>query len=184
MSMPHVWSIMEDTLFLTQKCFDIKIHSFVLMSNHYHMILSAPQKNLSLAVGRFAQQTSLTIVKATGRINNLWAQRFHRCEITSLHYFYNAYKYVYQNPVRASICEKVEDYPYSTLHGLLGRAKLLVPVSDDAILFDGDFNKNLDWLNARPSDENSDAIRRGLRRQKFTLPKINSRLHPLERDLL
>ncbi len=30
-------------------------------------------------------------------------------------------KYVYFNPVDAGLCDEVSTYPYSTIHGLLGR---------------------------------------------------------------
>ncbi|MGE3975649.1 MAG: hypothetical protein AB7F59_14075, partial [Bdellovibrionales bacterium] len=108
---------------------------------------------------------------------------FRRTEIRSHHYFLNAYKYNYRNPVKAGIVQNVEEYPYSTLQGLLGQSRLIIPIEQDYTLF-SNLEGTLKWLNSPSNPEYDLAIKRGFRRKIFGLPKIDSRPHPLEIDLL
>ena len=147
-----VWSIMEDYLFLISAEFGVRLHAFVLMSNHFHLLSTAPNGNLSAALLYFMRETSKEITRLSGRINQTYGSRNHKTWITNYHYFMNTYKYIYQNPIRAKICEKVEDYPYSSLYGLCGRTRLTIPV-DENLLFNPSFDDSLiNWLN-RPVDE-------------------------------
>lgn len=182
--MEWIWELMQEQLYFAARAFNIKIHSFVLMSNHYHLIVSSPDQNLSAAMNVFQATVSRLVVKKSDRINQLWARRFKRCEITSYHYFLNAYKYVYRNPIEAGLTGRVEDYQFSSLRGLLGFSKILIPMVEDTLLFEG-VNHNLDWLNTAPSRQNLESVRKALRRQVFRLPNIdNYSVNPLENDVL
>ena len=44
----------------------------------------------------------------------------------------NAIRYIYQNPVRAGIVKKVEDYPYSSLGFYLGTSNLGIKLKPDS----------------------------------------------------
>jgi len=181
MSMDEVWSVMEDYLHFISHAYDIRIHLFVLMSNHYHMVARAPQNNMPAAMQYFQTETSRRITKAAGRINHLWRQKYFRSIIGGTRYYLHAYKYFYRNPVEAKICERVQDYPYSTLHGLLGHKKLIIPVCSDDTLFAG-VDDTLAWLNTPPEKGHSEIIRKALRRREFKLPRDPKKAgrHPLE----
>jgi hypothetical protein len=87
----------------------------------------------------------------------------------------NAYKYLYRNPVRAEICKGVEDYKYSTLSGLLGGQKLIIPLIEDTLLFNPTFDDStLLWLNRDTSKEHDEEMRLALRRAVFKLPREKS----------
>lgn len=179
MPIPDVWDIMSEQLHFAVNAFDLKIHLFVLMSNHFHMIGSARPDVLSSAMQFMLTQTSRLINKSTNRINHTWRSRYFRRKIGCSLYYRHAYKYFYRNPVEAGLCVRVEDYPYSTLHGLLGRSHLLIPMTKDDLLFD-DVEGCLRWLNTRPEEDHIEAVARALRRSEFKLPKKSLRPHPLE----
>lgn len=180
MKMEDVWTIMSDYLYFISHAYNFRIHAFVLMQNHYHLLGSAPLGYLSPAMQYFLAQTSRQITKCAGRINHTWRARFFRCEIQTEHYYMHAYKYFYRNPVEAGVCERVEDYQFSTIPGLLGQRKLIIPVHSDDTLF-SDISGTLDWLNTPTNPDYRDVIRRALRRSKFKLPRDkNGKLHPLE----
>ncbi|MBY0316637.1 MAG: transposase [Bdellovibrionales bacterium] len=181
--MEEVWEIMSEQLHFIHHAFDLQIISFVLMSNHFHLIVRTPNCNIDLAMSWFMRETSRTLTRAGNRINQTYCGRYFRSIIESEHYLKNAYKYVYYNPVQAGICENVNDYPFSTLYGLLGRKSLYIPVEEDFILFQ-ETEETLRWLNCTPMVDNWEAVRKGLRWNRFKLPKRNGRLHVLENDLL
>lgn len=183
--MPEVWEIFSLQLNFCKFAFNVKIHSFVLMSNHYHMLISTPDYNLSEFMAYFKRETSRALNKAGNRINGTFASRYKPSLLNSYHYFLNAYKYAYQNPLRAGLVDKVEDYPFSTLSGLLGQCHLMIPVESDELLFEGNMGDHLKWLNKLPEEKNLESMRLGLTRGIFKLRKDpqTSRPNNLEVDL-
>lgn len=177
---------MGDQLFFCKHAFDLKIHSFVLMSNHYHLIVSAPQANLSQAMAFFQRETSRELTRSSHRENQTWAGRFFRSRLGSYHYFLQAYKYVYQNPLKVGLSKFAEEYPFSTLSGLLGNTRLIIPVEHDTLLFDGDFSQNINWVNRLADPKDWETVRRALRRKEFKLPleRSSRKPHKLETQLL
>lgn len=69
------------------------------------------------------------------------------------------------------MCKSVEKYRYSTLTGLIGYSKLIIPLEPDLILFDGSLEKNLLWLNQKPSGENKSSMHIALKKRVFSLPR-------------
>lgn len=98
------------------------------MSNHVHL-LTKPKSEESL----FKMMQGLTlcytqyinrIYQRTGR---LWESRYHSCIVDKERYLWAVARYIEQNPVRAGVVEKAEDYPYSS-------ARTHVNGSKDAVL--------------------------------------------------
>jgi putative transposase len=180
----YLWDLMSDYLHFLHYAFNVQIHHFVLMANHYHMVASFPDANLSAALLYFNRETSRCIGKRMNTINHKYGNRVFRSRLGSFHYFQNTYKYLLRNPVEAGEVKRVEEYQYSTLHGLLGESKLLIPIAEDTLLFPSN-NLTLGWLNTRPTRENYEAMRLALRRKDFALPKCSrsKTLHRLEQDL-
>lgn len=168
--MDDVWRIFSEHLFFLHHAFNINIHSFVLMHNHYHLMVSTPECNLSLGMMYFHREVSRELNRQGNRINRTFAGRFFRCHIGNYHYFLNCYKYVYFNPVKAKASAQVESYPYSTLSALLGQTKGIIPLQEDTLLFSGHIENELSWLNSKPKDEDWEAIKCGLKKKQFKLP--------------
>ncbi len=181
--MDVVWQIMCEQLHFVHSAYALQVHAFILMSNHFHLIASTPRANLSFAMEWFMRETSRALTRAGNRINQTYGGRHFRSVMKSHHYYLNAYKYLYYNPVKAGMVQSVLDYPYSTLPGLLGQAKLIIPVVEDLTLF-SDIGGTLGWLNQIPTQANWDAVGRAIRRTEFKFPSLNSRPHPLESDTL
>lgn len=164
----EVWDIMEDYLYFGAHNFGIQIHAFVLMSNHYHLLLTAPRANLSQFLNHFMRETSKEIGRASGRINQVYGGRNHKTILPTDHYFMNTYKYIYRNPVRAGLSDFVEAYPYSTLHGLLGLRKIFIPIINDRILFNNGLDQSaLKWLNTPSQITHEIEMRKALRKAVF-----------------
>ena len=181
--MCEVWQLMAEQLHFVHHAFKLRIHAFVLMHNHFHLIASTPDGNLSEAMAWFMRETSRSLTRAGNRINQSYGGRHYRSVMATPIYYLNAYKYLYRNPVQAGLCESVQDYPFSTLSGLLGHRHLLIPVGDDQTLF-SDIEGTLSWLNHQPKAEDWEAVKRALHRPEFAFPRPNNRPHHLEFDAL
>lgn len=186
LELSEVWEIMSLYLYFIRHAYEVRIISFVLMSNHFHLLVKAPNGNLAAAMNYFMRETSKQISRQSGSINHIYGGTFGRTLIHNENYFLQAYKYVYRNPVEANLCTKVEEYRYSTLHGILGQRHLLIPIENDFTLFDSDVESTLHWLNQKPKPDNREAVKSALSRQIYRLPKSTegrNRPHPLEVDL-
>lgn len=91
------------------------ILTYCLMSNHVHL-LARPSKNESLY--KMMQGITLCytqyINRTCKRTGRLWESRYHSCIIDKEKYLWAVARYIEQNPVRAKIAKKAEDYPYSS----------------------------------------------------------------------
>ena len=162
----QVWKLMEDYLFFISHAYKVEILAFVLMNNHFHLLLRDPQGNLAEAMNYLMRETSRRIGEMAGRINQTYGSRFHRTLINDLVYFDHVYKYVYRNPVEAGLCVRPQDWPYSTLHALTGQSRLNFPLAYDSTLFFS-YESTLHWLNQAASTEETKVIINGLKKAEF-----------------
>lgn len=140
--------------------YPVEIISFVLMSNHYHLILRTPNSNLEFFMYEFNKYLALNIERRSGQKNKVFDGHYRWCLIRSKTYLYNCYRYVYQNPVRAKLTHKVEDYPYSSLFYLNHQKEFSVPLFDTFGFKDA---YALSWLNLAVGIEELNSVRYGLR---------------------
>lgn len=179
-----IWRIMTQQLFFLHHAFDVRIHAFILMSNHFHCIVRTPQANLGSAMRFFMTETSRDINRIRGRINHAYGNRYHRSLLKSHHYYLHAYKYLYRNPVQAGICDKVEDYAFSSLPGLIGQ-KLEIPISEDENWSSLQVaEETLMWLNRPTTDEKWQEVKKALSKSVFKFSAQSERGSSLEKELL
>jgi REP element-mobilizing transposase RayT len=183
--MKEVWDIFSRYLYFVTLAYGIRIHSFVLMNNHFHLLVTTPEANLDKAMNYLMREVSRCIGHEAGRINQIFGAPYHRTVIKNRLYYQHAYKYVYRNPIEAGICQKAQDYPFSTIRGILGFDHLPFPAFDnlDLIVNPG---KQLEWLNT-PYPEASclEDIRLALKHEEFEFhaDPISRRMTPLDRQI-
>ncbi len=171
--LPILWPIILDKIRYLDKHLHIRSHAFVLMSNHYHWILSTPDKNLSKAMTYFHREVSRCANRQAGRINHFFGGRYKWCSIHNEDYYWNAVKYVFRNPVKAELCTRVECYEFSSLTlDSTPEPFKMCNFFDDA---ETSIALDLEWLNESFSSEMDEALRKALRRREFQLPKDRNR---------
>ncbi|MBC7753257.1 MAG: hypothetical protein H7Z71_03400 [Moraxellaceae bacterium] len=163
----EVWNIFTDYLFFLKHAFQFEFFCFVLMENHFYLIVKTPESNLDRGMRYFMRETSCRLTRLAGRINQTYGAPYRYSILKSQNSFHHAYKYIYRNPVEAGLVRNVEDYYFSTLHSLLGKSKAMIPLVEDLILF-SDPNQCLDWLNQDYSSTDiKEQIRKALKRKEF-----------------
>jgi REP element-mobilizing transposase RayT len=172
LAMDKLWKIVEDECLFLSIVYEVEFHALVLMPNHFHIILTVPTHDLGVIMNEFMKSVSRRTNLESGRSGHLFGGPYHWSLINNSRYFGHALKYVYRNPVRAKICESVENYPYSTLFGLLGKAHLTFPlrftrVGMEIALPSTEGELQLDWLNTPFPTESERLIQLGLRRRLF-----------------
>lgn len=93
----------------------VAAHAFVLMDTHVHLLVT-PETETSLP--RAMQQLGSTYVKYFNRtyerIGTLWNGRYRRIPVEDERYWLTCLRYIEQNPVRARIVSRPEDYRWSS----------------------------------------------------------------------
>jgi putative transposase len=162
----EVWPIMLNRLRQTHEEHNLAIHAFVLMGNHFHLLCHTPKANIDEAMHFFLRMTSVDINLRSRHQNHIWGGRYKWSLIDSQRHYYQVYRYIYQNPIRAQLVSKVQDYPFSTLApNLPFPLHSCVPMS-----FAGHEGEIL-WLNERYEEEDLELIKSGLRKAQFDLNK-------------
>ncbi|MBC7458536.1 MAG: transposase [Bdellovibrionaceae bacterium] len=168
--MEKVWDIFCSELSETSEKHELKIHSFILMSNHFHLIASTPHANISQCMQHFMGRASRKLTTQGNRINETFAGRHYKCVLQKPNYYLNAYKYNYRNPVAAGICKKVEDYSFSTLQFTMKLSSSKIPMVEDTT-FNFDPLGTLKWLNETPEVGKLEAVRNGMKHSFFKSKK-------------
>ena len=114
-SKENLWEIFKTELNRLTTHFEARIHAFVLMDNHYHLLISA-SANFDLGKIMCILQTSVsrTVNRTTGRINHVFGGPYRGCSIQNDIYYLKVFHYVYRNPIEAGLVEKAENYRFST----------------------------------------------------------------------
>lgn len=166
------WEIYSNYLFFIHRAYGVKIHAFTLMTNHFHLIMTTPKFFLPEVMNRFMTETSRAINDDSGRMNHVYGGRHKACLIDNPQYFANAIKYVYRNPIHASLCNRVEEYPWSSLAGAMGQTKIIYPLERHIFtsVLPTPFDKELSWLNTDLTDSHKKLIARALTKTTFNIP--------------
>ncbi len=150
----------------------IALHAYALMSNHVHLLVTASTPGaLSRAMSRLGVSYVPAFNRRHGRTGTLWEGRFKSCLVDSERYLLMVYRYIELNPVRASMVERPEDYPWSSARANLGleadpwieRHPVLAALSDSdaetAFAYRG-------WLDQGMDEHDLAAIRQHIRQER------------------
>ncbi|MFO7571613.1 MAG: transposase [Gaiellaceae bacterium] len=88
-------------------------HAYCLMTTHYHLVVDARRIELSKGMHRLNGVHARMFNRRHERLGHLFAKRFTSRCIESEEYLYEACSYVLLNPVKAWLCERVEEWPWS-----------------------------------------------------------------------
>lgn len=94
--------------------FGFILHSYVLMSNHYHLIIETPEKNLSKIMHHINSSYTTYINIKRKRSGHLLQGRFKSIVVDKDSYLLELSRYLHLNPVRAKMAQLPEDYRYSS----------------------------------------------------------------------
>ena len=91
------------------------VHSFCLMTNHVHLLLTPPEAGAcSFLMKSLNQHYVQHVNRVHGRTGNLWEGRYRSCLAASERYVLACYRYIELNPVRAGITAHPREYPWSS----------------------------------------------------------------------
>jgi len=99
-----------DSLYRVQQLHPFLLFGFVIMPDHTHFLLKVPAP-LSISTIMRVYKYGVTFNLGIGAF---WQSRFH---IRIPDHCWKALEYIHLNPVRAGLCENIEDYQWSSASG-------------------------------------------------------------------
>ena len=148
--------IILDSLKYCQRERGLEIYAWVIMSNHIHILAKSNTGQLSSTIRDFKKFTSKAFIQyisdgsdesrkewmlrlfrhAAKRQNKtgefqVWSHENHAIETTSNAFIESKVEYIHNNPVRAGIVSKPEDYMYSSAPAYAGYEGLIdiIPIT-------------------------------------------------------
>ena len=94
--------------------FDIEIYAYVLMGNHYHLLLKTIDANLSRAMQWFGTSYTRKFNLNNRHNGHLFQGRFKSIIVENDAYLLRLSCYIHRNPLRAGIAGRLSEYPWSS----------------------------------------------------------------------
>lgn len=180
----NVWEIMSRRLGDLQKEFGIKIAAFVLMNNHFHLLVLTPREDIDRIMYFFMKNVTLDIQKCTGRINKIFGGRYKGSMIENYGYLVNVYKYILRNPIEVGLTARAEEYVYSShfyQNQQYARTNFSIQRILPALAFE-EFEDldEIKWINQRFEKQEAQSISVGLQKAIFAYQSDRSTGKPVE----
>ena len=90
--------------------YDFILHSYILMDNHYHLLIENQRDNLSAGMRKLNSQYAQYFNKKYNRVGHLWQDRYLSKYIQNKLYLLTLHKYIEYNPIKANITNKIGEF--------------------------------------------------------------------------
>ena len=94
--------------------FDMDIYAYVLMENHYHLLVKTHRANLKKAMHWFGTTYTQKYNWRHSRNGHLFQGRYKSIIVQNDAYMLRLSCYIHRNPLRAGIVKRLADYPWSS----------------------------------------------------------------------
>lgn len=96
---------------------EFQVFAYCLMGNHIHLLIKEGTENSEQVFKRLCGRFVYWYNTKYRRSGHLFQDRFKSEPVDSEKYFFTVLRYIHQNPTKAKLCKRVEDYAYSSYAG-------------------------------------------------------------------
>ena len=124
------YAVYLDKLKLYSKKYSVAVHSYVLMTNHVHLLMTPEtEQGVSQMMQSLGRYYVRYINQTYERTGTLWEGRYKSTLVDSDNYFLTVSRYIELNPVRAGMVAHPAEYPWSSYqYNVRGKAiELIMP---------------------------------------------------------
>jgi putative transposase len=138
---PATRAIFERALERVRRSFGLRVYGYVVMPEHIHLLVSEPDdapfkpssglsgektpRSLADAIKSLKQGVSRRLI---GEADHFWQKRYYDFNVRDHPQFMEKLRYIHRNPVKRGLCERPEDWEWSSfLHyasGIEGRVEI------------------------------------------------------------
>jgi len=123
-----------DTLGTMVERFKLEIHAYVLMENHYHLLIRTKEANLSRAIQWLGVSYSVWFNRRHQRSGHLFQGRFKSFLIENDRYLLSMCHYIHGNPLRAGLTRELSDYRWSSYQAYADKRHHLPWLTTDLVI--------------------------------------------------
>jgi len=102
--------------------FHWRLYAFVLMTNHFHLLIETVDPTLSRGMKRICGDYADAFNWRHSRVGHLFQGRFKSHLVDSETYLLEVARYIVLNPVRAKLIDRLDDYEWSSYPATAGLA--------------------------------------------------------------
>jgi REP element-mobilizing transposase RayT len=114
--------------------FGWQCHAYCLLTNHYHLLVETPKADLPAGMYLLNRRHAERFNRRHELDGHVFQRRYFAELIETHEHFLALAAYIDDNPVRAGLCEKPEDWPWSGCAATLGLAEGLRFFNPDGVL--------------------------------------------------
>ncbi len=103
-----------DLLLDMRRTYNITVHTYCLMTNHYHILIETTEPNISEAIKFLNSFYSIYFNKKYKRSGHLWQGRFASYYLYDDTHFWIVAKYIERNPIKANMVNNIKNYKYQS----------------------------------------------------------------------
>lgn len=146
-----------------KKDFSLQIRAYCIMNNHVHLLIKSDKINeLSKFMHRVNTRYAMYYNKRHERDGYVFRSRFKSQGIYDEEYYYACINYIHNNPVKAGICKRKEDYEFSSYKSFKKRNIILDQYNEKEDFiedeFDNSFIQNIIKTYYKKNDLNTDKL--------------------------
>src|SRR5215831_3376013 len=132
-TVPETYRVFRKALERIRRNYRLRVYGYVVMPDHVHLLLSEPEratladalKSLKQGVSRRLLRSSSITTKImggplkpafglSGESKHFWQKRYYDFNIRNYPQFVEKLRYIHRNPVRRGLCERPEDWEWSS----------------------------------------------------------------------
>jgi putative transposase len=110
-----------------------RIYAHVLMNNHLHLLIETKDIPLSKVMQGVNQTYTMYFNRRYRTVGHLFQGRYKAIVCDREAYLLGLLKYIHQNPLRAKIVDRLDQYPWSSHHAYTGKNNPLGLVDTDQV---------------------------------------------------
>ncbi len=103
-----------------KKEFSFKLIAYCLMGNHIHLLLDECENNIGDIIKKIGTKFVYWYNVKYMRVGHLFQDRFKSEPVETDKYLLTVVRYIHQNPIKAGICDNLNDYKFSSYHEYIG----------------------------------------------------------------
>lgn len=135
-----------------KKDFNITIHSFCLMTNHYHILLETHEKNISKAIHNLNNTYAKYFNKKYKKVGHLFQSRFFSSLLYDEVQALQVAKYIERNPITAYMVKNIIEYPYQSFY-IIKKKTSNINIIENSIIFNINLNDYEKFINKDFTEE-------------------------------
>ena len=106
------------------------VHAWCALTTHYHLLITTPRGDLAAGMHRLQSRYAHWFNSEHAELGHLFRRRYGARHVQTDEHLRWCYRYIALNPVKAGLCERPEQWRWSSFAWLFGRPAMELPSTE------------------------------------------------------